>query len=227
MDLVPVIDLQSARVVRARRGERATYRPIVTPLAEGSEPVAIARALLERAGGHALYVADLDAIVHGRAQWAAIDALRAALPGVTLWLDAGFADAAAAAHALAGRDRVIPVFGSESLQATQLPRDAVLSLDRRGTRPLDPAGWWNAPERWPHTVIAMTLDAVGSEAGPDLATLAELRRRVPAGGRIVGAGGVRHEADLASAAAAGASAWLVASALHGEAIDRRSQVARA
>jgi len=221
MDLVPVIDLQSARVVRARRGERATYQPIVTPLAEGSEPVAIAKALLERTGGRRLYVADLDAIVHARPQVELIDALLAALPGIELWLDAGFADPAAAAALTAARERLTPVLGSESLRVDHLPADAVLSLDRRGATLLDPAGWWQASERWPRHVIAMTLDAVGSVAGPDLETLADLRRRAPAGCAIVGAGGVRDEADLAAAEQAGAAAWLVASALHSQTIDRR------
>lgn len=226
MDLVPVIDLQAGRVVRAARGERATYRPLVTPLAEGCEPVPVARALLERAASRRLYVADLDAIVEGRPQRAAIDALLAALPDIELWLDAGFAGPQAAALAR-WPARVTPVFGSESLRVDALPREAILSLDRRGEALLDPAGWWRAPDRWPTTVIVMSLDAVGAGAGPDLATLADVRRRAPTGTRLVGAGGVRDEADLGAAAAAGAEAWLVASALHAQAIDRRANAARA
>lgn len=225
MDLVPVIDLQAGRVVHARRGERATYRPIVTPLADAAEPVAMARALLERAAARRLYVADLDAIVSGRPQHGLIDALLAALPGIELWLDAGFADPDAAASLAS--PRVIPVYGSESLRVDRLPPQAMLSLDRRGETLLDPAGWWQASSRWPGRVIAMSLDAVGSAAGPDLATLAELRRRAPPHCSIVGAGGVRDESDLAAAARAGADGWLVASALHAQAIDRRAGTAQA
>jgi phosphoribosylformimino-5-aminoimidazole carboxamide ribotide isomerase len=59
----------------------------------------------------------------------------------------------------------------------------------------------------------MTLERVGADAGPDLDTLRDVQARSPAT-KLVGAGGIRHEADLAAAAAAGAQAWLVASALH-------------
>jgi phosphoribosylformimino-5-aminoimidazole carboxamide ribotide isomerase len=78
---------------------------------------------------------------------------------------------------------------------------------------MDRAGCWQAPELWPRDVIVMTLDRVGSAAGPDLLTLAEVRRCAPAA-RLVGAGGIRNAGDLALARAAGAQAWLVASALH-------------
>src|SRR4051794_39535754 len=91
--------------------------------------------------------------------------------------------------------------------------NAILSLDRREGERLDAAGCWEQPQRWPQTVIVMTLENVGANAGPDLATLAELRERSPAT-RFIGAGGIRDEADLHHAAQAGASAWLVASALH-------------
>jgi len=68
-------------------------------------------------------------------------------------------------------------------------------------------------------VIVMTLDRVGAGSGPDLATLDAVRKR--AGDRVlIGAGGVRNAADLRAAEAAGAAAWLVASALHDLAIPR-------
>jgi phosphoribosylformimino-5-aminoimidazole carboxamide ribotide isomerase len=59
----------------------------------------------------------------------------------------------------------------------------------------------------------MTLDRVGAFAGPDLAIFDTVRQR--AGQRtLIGAGGIRDDRDLVAAAAAGAAAWLVASALH-------------
>src|SRR5688572_18578949 len=112
--LIPVIDLVDGRVVRAVRGERQTYRPIESALVAGSEPVAVARALLARSGSPVLYVADLDAIRHARPQREALAQLLAALPGVTLWLDAGFADPADA-RARVGQPggRLRPVYASE------------------------------------------------------------------------------------------------------------------
>ena len=65
----------------------------------------------------------------------------------------------------------------------------------------------------------MTLERVGSDAGPDLDTLGEVRLKSP-GTFIVGAGGIRNESDLARARDAGAGAWLVASALHDARLPR-------
>jgi phosphoribosylformimino-5-aminoimidazole carboxamide ribotide isomerase len=71
-------------------------------------------------------------------------------------------------------------------------------------------------------VIVMTLERVGADAGPDLDTLRAVQTRAP-GAELVGAGGIRNADDLARARAAGAYAWLVASALH----DGRLPPARA
>lgn len=223
--LVPVIDLLAGQVVRAVGGQRATYRPIVSVLCEGSDPVTVARALCACTASPRLYVADLDALTGGPIQRAVLHRLLQALPQVQeLWLDGGFADADGVARlmsslgALAGR--VVPVFGSESLRSRAALADgvarypqALLSLDRRGPERLDPTGLWDAPEDWPQRVIVMTLERVGGGQGPDLQTLAEVQARAPKAG-LVGAGGLRSPADLDAATAAGATAWLVASALH-------------
>lgn len=225
---MPVLDVMHGQVVRAVRGERHAYRPIVSPLAAGCEPVTVARALLGAAPGRpaTLYLADLDAIQGGPVQAGVIAALLAALPGVELWIDAGFAGPQAVRRLAAalpdGRRGWRPVYGSESIAdaaaleacAADWAADpgAILSLDHRGAA-LDPSGCRWQPHRWPATLIVMTLDRVGSGGGPDLATFAALRHRAP-GKRWFGAGGVRGAADLAAAAAAGAAGWLVASALH-------------
>ena len=212
------------QVVRAQRGQRASYRPIVSKLCNSAEPVAVARALVRHSGARQLYVADLDALQGGDMQLAALRGLVRALPGTELWLDAGFADAAAAAalQARLGDDavRVVIVFGSESLHSRQAfegcfakPSHNVLSLDRRDGTPLDAAGCWDLPALWPERVIVMTLERVGADAGPDLDTLHSVQARAPAAS-LIGAGGIRDAADLARARAAGAAGWLVASALH-------------
>ena len=242
MDLIPVIDLMQGQVVRAVRGDRQAYRPIVSRLCAGSDPIGVARVLCAHCATRRLYVADLDALLGHPVQIDVLKALLHALPDLELWLDAGFANARAAEALRADLGRagrqVVPVFGSESLASraeleccfgapasarvgdpvTDADADAdadasVLSLDRRDGRRLDVAGCWEAPELWPKRVIVMTLERVGSDAGPDLDTLADVRRKSPST-FIVGAGGIRDEADLQRARAAGAGAWLVASALH-------------
>ena len=60
----------------------------------------------------------------------------------------------------------------------------------------------------------MTLDQVGSYAGPDLPTFERIRASAAAHTTVIGAGGIRNRADMAAAASTGATAWLVASALH-------------
>lgn len=220
MTIIPVVDLLQGQVVRAVRGQRANYQPIVSPLCGSHEPATVARILCAHCASPVLYVADLDAILGRGLQAQALRTLMAALPDTTLWLDAGFvdaADAAAAAQALDLGLRLVPVFGSESLRSAralaELPPQAVLSLDRRDGVAMDPAGCWEQPALWPAQVIVMTLERVGADAGPDLDTLRAVAARKP-GVQLIGAGGVRHPADVAAAQAAGAQAWLVASALH-------------
>jgi phosphoribosylformimino-5-aminoimidazole carboxamide ribotide isomerase len=214
--LIPVIDLMGGQVVRGVRGDRQAYRPIVSALCRSSDPTTVARVLVEHCAARELYVADLDALTGGAAQIARLRELLQALPEVDeLWIDAGFADAddAAALMDAMGRDgeRVVPVHGSESLRSRQalagLGARGVLSLDRRDGRRLDAAGCWDAPELWPQRVIVMTLERVGSGAGPDLQTLGEVRAKSPRA-TLIGAGGLRTPADLERASEAGAAAWL-------------------
>jgi phosphoribosylformimino-5-aminoimidazole carboxamide ribotide isomerase len=213
MRIIPVVDLLDGVAVHAVRGERSRYRPVV------------ARALVDYCAAPVLYVADLDGIVRGAPQTAALARLARALPGVELWLDAGFTDGASALEMIASLQEegavVTPVFGSETLRAEsvhEFARDAVLSLDRRLDAPLGDPALWRDASHWPARVIAMSLDRVGSFSGPDLATIADIRRRAGNDRTIVGAGGVRHIDDLRAAEAAGANAWLIASALHDRSI---------
>lgn len=225
MQLIPVIDLMAGQVVRGVRGERSAYRPIRSSLCESSAPLDLAPRLLECAASDTLYIADLDALMGGALQFDILAALLEGLPAVQLWVDGGFRDAESidafrtrlGAHA----DRVTPIVASESLADANTARrcleahhtHCILSLDRRQGSLLDAGGCHAHPEWWPARVIVMTLDRVGADAGPDLDTLRSvqaLRRDV----QLIGAGGIRDEADLQRAAASGAGAWLVASALH-------------
>jgi uncharacterized protein related to proFAR isomerase len=233
--LIPVVDLLGGQVVRGVRGDRAAYRPIVSALCRSSEPLPVARTLCDHCAARQLYVADLDALTGGAVQAGVLRDLLQGLPGVDeLWLDGGFADADAAAALVdaLGPDggRVVPVFGSESLASraalaggfdrrSAIGARAVLSLDRRDGQRLDAAGCWEAPSLWPERVIVMTLERVGSGAGPDLQTLEDVRAKAPHAA-LIGAGGLRSPADLARAGEAGAAAWLVASALHDLQIPR-------
>jgi len=234
MDLIPVLDLRAGQVVHARRGERGRYAPIESALCAGADPVDLACALVALTGTRTLYLADLDGVLEARPQVAVLRRLLTALPGLDWWIDAGWRrreEAWRLRDALgAGAEAMVPVYGTESLadlaalEALHDDPRAVLSLDRRDARPMDPAGLWERPQAWLPTTIVMTLERVGSGAGPDLQTLPALRTRAPQVRHWVGSGGVRDPADLAAGAAIGASAWLVASALHAGAWPARPKL---
>jgi phosphoribosylformimino-5-aminoimidazole carboxamide ribotide isomerase len=206
-------------VVRGHLGDRANYRPIVTPLADGADPVAVAEGLQGIGPFGAFYVADLDAIEGGPVQHGVLDRLAAAFPAVEFWVDAGVADAKGARTLLA-RERTVAVIGSETLASATIldelggePR-LVLSLDYRGDAFVGPADVLTRPEAWPTRVIAMTLAKVGSGAGPDFERLSQVRAMAGPKRRVFAAGGVRDAADLARLETEGMAGVLVASALH-------------
>jgi phosphoribosylformimino-5-aminoimidazole carboxamide ribotide isomerase len=217
LKLIPVIDIRAARAVHARAGDRARYAPLSTPLCPDGDPLALARLLVSRYHADILYLADLDAITGAGDNRALIDAIAAALPETTLWVDAGLSDRSSLAQT-SGQPTLRPVIGSETLSDVGLLADpgcasAVLSLDRHRGRLLAPAGLETGLDAWHGDVILMGLDRVGSGGGPDLTRLARDRRRLP-GCRLYAAGGVRNADDLWRLADAGAAGALVASALH-------------
>lgn len=201
-------------VVHARRGERAQYRPIVTPLCAGAAPRDVAAGLLSLAPFRTLYVADLDAIAGRPPHVAALAELAALFD--TLWLDAGLA---------APPPQVRPVLGTEVMADFEHARRlltrpdgsgapaGVLSLDHGPEGPRGPAALHEDAALWPPDVILMTLTRVGSGEGPDFARLEQTLRRAQ-GRRIYAAGGVRHRADLDRLAKLGVAGVLLASALH-------------
>ena len=227
-EIIPVIDLLDGAVVHARRGARAQYRPIATPLCAGSAPLAVVGGLLALHPFRTLYVADLDAIAGRAGHDAALRTIAAAHPAVSLWLDNGAADAATLAQ-LCGAGPATLVLGSETQSDAALlaahkddPRVA-LSLDFRGDVFQGPRALLDTPALWPARVIAMTLAQVGSGAGPDFARLATVK--AAAGQRAVyAAGGLRGLADARALAAMGIAGALVATALHDGRLSRADLV---
>ncbi|MDE2578615.1 MAG: histidine biosynthesis protein [Hyphomicrobiales bacterium] len=220
MEVIPVIDLMGGCVVRARAGERASYRAIETPLAAGAAPRDIVKGLLTLHDFRTLYVADLDAIERRGDHRRVICGLRDAFSSLTIWVDDGAGDAAAIAR-WRGQARIVPVLGSESLPAPDVVRTAgetaILSLDFRGDDFLGAPALLDAAF-WPQRVIVMTLARVGSHAGPDLARLTAIRAQAR-GRSVYAAGGVRDARDLETLKQAGVAGALVSSALHSGSLD--------
>lgn len=222
MDIIPVIDLKGGVVVRARRGDRASYPPIETPLSPTSDPLDVVSGLLALHPFRTLYVADLDAIEGLRGHAGTINRIIRRFPALDLWLDNGCSEVGQAERLLAHPGRTSLVIGSESQRDGVLlarfrdnPR-ILLSLDFRGEQFLGPPPLLEEEEGWPTRLIVMTLSSVGSDAGPDFARFSAVRRRAGPR-RVYMAGGLRGGADLAAVKAGGAAGILVASALH----DRR------
>jgi HisA/HisF family protein len=224
--IIPVLDLKAGAVVRAKAGERASYRPIETPLSPSSAPGDVLRGLFGLAPFRHVYIADLDAIGGTGDHGLTVRELARTAPGAEFWLDGGFA-AASDAERMAGPG-IVPVFGSETLASKAALADAVhefgasrlvLSLDYRGGKFMGPAEIETRPELWPRRVILMTLDRVGMDNGPDVAALEALVRRAE-GRAVFAAGGVRGDADIAALAAIGVAGALVATALHDGRISR-------
>ncbi|HUA04985.1 MAG TPA: HisA/HisF-related TIM barrel protein [Solirubrobacteraceae bacterium] len=220
MRIVPVIDIKSGIVVHARRGQRDSYAPLRSPLVEGCEPVAVARALCELCHTSTLYVADLDALAGGEVNEAALAALASVAEP---WVDAGATTPESVE--VVRRARVARnVVGTESLGAgAEVTPPVVLSVDLRDGRLIsrDPA----LAGREPGAVVPMAramgagellvidLARVGSGSGPPLDAVAELAVALP-GTAIYAGGGVRDDADLRALESAGATGALVATALH-------------
>jgi HisA/HisF family protein len=229
MRIVPVLDLKGGIVVHARRGQRAIYAPLRSPLVDGCEPVDVARALCALCRTRTLYVADLDALAGNAADAATLAALaEVAEP----WVDAG-ATTAERAAALARAGAARNVLGTESLgpgapderflavAAAGPPR--VLSVDLRDGRLISPrpelagrepaAAAPLARALGVDEVLVIDLARVGSGTGPPLDAVAELAAALP-GVAIYAGGGVRGDEDLRSLESAGAAGALVATALH-------------
>jgi HisA/HisF family protein len=218
LQAIPVIDLMGGKVVRARMGDRASYKPLESPLSTTSGPVAVVNALLSVYPFSTLYAADLDAIHGNGDNFPTLRRIRTEFPALQLWVDNGARDPAAL-EALIGANLGTPVIGSESQRDGALvgrhsgSAHIVLSLDFRGDAFQGPGQILAEPALWPRRVIVMTLARVGSGAGPDLARFAAIQS-IAGGRKLYAAGGVRDVTDLLALKAAGASGALIATALH-------------
>lgn len=233
MQIIPVIDLLNRVVVRGVAGQRDEYRPLVSQLTGSHQPKEVVQALVEEFQPPQVYVADLDAILKGKPNqriYGQINKL-----GVRLLLDAGIRDLNSAEILAEKCADLSPdfVLGLESLAAPRnvveivraLGRPAcVFSLDLKQGRPLtNILAWQSLPpleiarqviDAGVGRLIVLDLADVGVGAGTStldlLRQIGDLFPKV----ELIGGGGVRTFSDLELLHQAGASAALVASALH-------------
>ncbi len=229
MRVIPVLDIQGGGVVHAVAGRRHEYRPLSSRLTHSTDPIEVARAFRSLLNCSDLYVADLDAICRGQRQTRLYEALAAV--GCGLWLDAGVRSEDDG-KALAELPLARIVLGMETLRGPDVlavlshylgPARLVFSLDLHAGKPVCSADWRQddpleilsvVNASGVPTVILLDLTRVGTGAGLGTEALcAEAKRRWPELSVVLG-GGIRGPDDLKRAADCGASAVLVASALH-------------
>ena len=224
-DVVPVIDVRNGVAVRAVAGDRANYKPLVTPLCATSDPRAVATGLIALHPFPVIYLADLDSIEGRRGGGMDLaNKILAIHPGFELWADCGCREKVGV-EAFLTMERVRVIIGSETgiTQAemsgltARFGDEVILSLDYREDRFVGDPELLANPACWPSRVIAMTLANVGTATGPDLARITDIKSRAP-DHNIFAAGGVRDRADLSAARAAGAAGALISSALHAQTI---------
>ena len=213
--------------MHARRGQRAGYTPLRSPLVAGCEPVAVAGALCAACRTRSLYAADLDALAGASPN----EEMLARLSSIAdPWVDAG-ATTAERAAALQRAGVARNVVGTESIGPDELAGltaadpgpPLVLSVDLRAGRLISPDPELAGRGPTAAAPLARTLDVrellvidlarVGSGLGPPLDAVAELADALP-GVAIYAGGGVRDDADLRALESAGAAGALVATALH-------------
>lgn len=242
MRVIGVVDLLAGRAVHARGGIREHYVPVravAGSVIDGDDPLALARAYVDRFGLSELYAADLDAIMRrlrvredASADQTDNTIVRDLATLAPLWLDSGAASVDDARHALAlGPTHV--VIGLETLASYDTLASicaaiggerVAFSLDLRngepvaprlGTPPGEPAHLIaaRAAGRGVGAVIVIDLARVGSATGLDVDLIARVRAAAP-GPILLAGGGVRGLEDLARLADAGCDGALVASALH-------------
>lgn len=216
MQIIPVIDLKDGHVVSARHGDRANYRPLNSPLCDSASIFDVVEAFLGLFAFNTFYIADLNAIERQGDHADLIAEVVSRYRHIEFWLDNGRQLASMEQRPLSN---VVPVIGTESQHqiAETADTDYVLSLDFKADTRLGNQALFENAASWPQNIIIMTLEKVGSHAGPDLGRLAEYRQKHP-DKHFIAAGGIRNTEDLRRLIDIGVGKALIASALHNGAI---------
>jgi phosphoribosylformimino-5-aminoimidazole carboxamide ribotide isomerase len=226
--IIPVIDVLGGRVVHAVRGRRKEYQPLKSNLCASTDPVDVAEAL-KALGFSELYLADLDAITRGQANFSIFKNI-ADKTGLELMVDAGIDTLKKAKRVLESHVSKV-IIGTETLPSTSLVAEAVglfgskkimVSLDLMGDRVIsgfelgalkDPVALLRAfQEAGVSQVIVLDLARVGSGEGVNVPFLREVLRNIKVD--VYVGGGVRDIKDLMELKGVGVFGVLVATALH-------------
>jgi len=220
LKVIPVIDMFRGKIVLAYKGIREKYRELKnTVLTEKVDLENIVEALYSM-GFREVYIADLDAIVHGKTE---------TLKGKILNIVDEFSnirfliDIGRLGLQLKPPHNVDWVIGTEYLSFNDLLRlkPNVLSLDMFGNNVTFRRGSITLLEivpklksLKPKEVLAIFLDRVGSLEGPNYLVASYLANMLSKSCRVIVGGGIRNKGDLYALKLLGVDAVLVATAIH-------------
>jgi len=233
LKVIPVIDILGGKVVHAVRGRRKEYQPLRSRLCSSTNPLDVAAAF-RKLGFSTLYVADLDAILGGKANLPVLRDI-ADKTGLELMVDAGVDSLKKAERLLENHVSKI-IIGTETLPAISLVSEVIsqlgnekviISIDLMNSQllsrlstasPMQPMAFLQGLQNAGVTqVIVLDLARVGSGEGVDVHFISEARRKFH--GAVFVGGGVRGISDLLELKKMGIAGVLVATALHSGAIS--------
>jgi len=228
MKVIPVIDVLNGVAVHGVRGERERYQPLKSILCRSADPLDIALTF-ESLGFTSLYLADLDAILGGSANFTVYSQIMTQTC-LDLMVDAGIADIARAEEVLATEVSKI-VVGSETLESLDFLGQAVkafgedkvvVSIDLKEGKVLsvseaiasmDAVSFAQEVRKiGVDQIILLDLDRVGTEQGINLALLRSVLEKT--GVEVLVGGGIRGIQELEELRKLGVSGALVATILH-------------
>lgn len=226
MKIIPVIDYMHGQVVLAEKGMRGSYQAVNSELCKHAELHSVIKKLLSLANFSIIYIADLDSIENQNLNLSLWPQIFATYPQLEFWCDIG-AQVSAWNRIMNNTSNARPIVGSESfnnladLTATiEDIKEArpLLSLDIKDGMPLGPRDLLSNFRHWPEEIIVLSLNRVGSFAGPDYNTIETLAAQLPDSKKYVG-GGVRDVNDINQLESLGISGVLLAKSLHTQAVS--------
>ena len=226
MEIIPVIDVLGGKVVHAHGGVRSQYPILQSILTLHCEPLQVIIDMLAWQSFTTIYIADLDAILDQQQNTALYKSLVEQFPQITFLLDAGI-DSKVSWQRFMAYSNIKLIIGSETLtdiawlSEREIQQKSILSLDFQHGQFLGDQQLLQQSNLWPETIIAMNIDHVGAQSGPDFKLLSQLQQKA-VNSQIIAAGGVRSEEDLMDLESRGIERVLVASALHDGRISKRS-----
>lgn len=181
MRVIPVLDVMGGVVVRAVGGRRDQYRPLRSKLTGSTDPVEVARVMIEATEAKELYVADLDSILDQNKDGGLAALMCDAFPDIKVLIDVGVRDEGDVLklnpyrpgrripildwQTWEERKNLIPVIGTETVTtidgwakvASEFRPLLALSVDIRGD---DWLGRWEPWAEWGLTETADVPDVI-------------------------------------------------------------------